>query len=150
MFNLHDRIGECADPFDLYIYTVTGSHLGLQSEFHLFAANIRQSAGSSKALRRSKPKPVVKYIWSKSIPFYPRAMLLADDALLIAGPEDINDFDAKAPQGDVWMWAVSTEDGEKKAERKLKASPVYDSFAVSGGRLYFTTVDGRVVSYTGQ
>ena len=85
-------------------------------------------------------------------------MLLAGDMLFVAGPSEVLDFNSKRPKGEVWLWAVSTEDGEKKAEYKLKTAPVYDSFAASWGnpqerakplrgKLYFTTVDGRVVCY---
>jgi hypothetical protein len=74
-------------------------------------------------------------------------MLLAGETLFIAGPADILDFETKDPGSEVSLWAVSTEDGEIKAEYKLRASPVYDSFAASGGKLFFTTVDGRVMCY---
>lgn len=128
-------------------YTITGSHLGLQSEFHLFAADIKLIRQKQKKGAKRPPATKVKYIWSKAIPFYPRAMLLADETLFIAGPEDVLDFDAKKPAGKVFFWAVSAEDGSVIAEYTLRASPVYDSFAVSDGRLYFTTVDGRVMCY---
>ncbi|NQT11442.1 MAG: PQQ-binding-like beta-propeller repeat protein, partial [Planctomycetes bacterium] len=136
-------------------YTITGSHLGLQSEYHLFAADLKpiQPPKPSRAAkpRRSKtPVNTVNYLWSKSIPFYPRAMLLAGGTLFLAGPDSVDDFHANRPKGDVLLWAVSTEDGAKRAEHKLTASPVYDSFAVTANRLYFTTVDGRVVCYTGE
>ncbi len=132
-------------------YTITGSHLGLQSEFHLFGAEtelIRQ-----KPKKNAKRRPAgtqVKYVWSRSIPFYPRAMLLAGETLFLAGPEDVLDFDAQDPAGKVSFWAVSTEDGSTKAQYAIRTSPVYDSFAACGGRLYFTTVDGRVVCYQPQ
>jgi hypothetical protein len=129
-------------------YTITGSHLGLQSEFHLFGAEtelIRQK--QKKNQKRRPPATQVNYIWSKPIPFYPRAMLLAGETLFIAGPEDVLDFDEKDPAGKVSFWAVSTEDGSKMAEYTLRVSPVYDSFATADGRLYFTTVDGRVMCY---
>ncbi|MEE8450453.1 MAG: PQQ-binding-like beta-propeller repeat protein [Thermoguttaceae bacterium] len=130
-------------------YTITGSHIGMQSEYHLFAADIEQkTAVKGKATPRGrKPTRAINYVWSRAIPFYPRAMLLAGDTLLIAGPDNVADFDAKRPKGDVSLWAVSTEDGSAKARYKLKASPVHDSFAACAGRLFFTTVDGRVVCY---
>ena len=74
-------------------------------------------------------------------------MLLAGETLFIAGPQDVLDFDAKDPDSEVSLWAVSTEDGSTKAEYTLRASPVYDSFAASDGKLYLTTVDGRVMCY---
>ena len=74
-------------------------------------------------------------------------MLLAGETLFIAGPENVLDFDAKEPAGKIFLWAVSTEDGSKITEYTLRASSVYDSFAASNGRLYLTTVDGRVICY---
>jgi hypothetical protein len=132
-------------------YMITGSHIGLQSQYHLFAADVKQTATrKGPGVRGQGPGARVNYSWSKSIPFYPRAMLLAGDMLFLAGPGDVDDFGAEEPTGDVLLWAVSSEDGEKKAEYKLKASPVYDSLAACAGRLYFTTVDGRVVCYRGE
>jgi len=132
-------------------YTITGSHLGLQSEYHLFAADIklfRSTRGQKKA-----KKGRLKYLWSRAIGFYPRAMLLAGDTLFVAGPGGILDFTSRIPEGEVWLWAVSTADGTREGEYKLKASPMYDSFAAyrgnpdRRGNLYFTTVDGRIVCY---
>jgi outer membrane protein assembly factor BamB len=127
-------------------YTITGSHLGLQSEYHLFAADIELNKSTGKS-KKKKGKRQVNYLWSEAIPFYPRAMLLAGDTLFLAGPSDILDFSSQNPKGQTWLWAVSTEDGAKQTEYKLKAAPVYDSFAAYGDNLYFTTVDGRVVCY---
>jgi len=126
-------------------YTITGSHLGLQSEYHLFAADIEPIKSTEKPKRRKKSQ--VKYLWSEAIPFYPRAMLLAGDTLFVAGPSEIFDFTSRINKGDIWLWAVSTEDGTRQAEYKLKAAPVYDSFAAYRDNLYFTTVDSRIVCY---
>jgi len=126
-------------------YTITGSHLGLQSEYHLFAADIELIRSTRK--RKKGKKGQVKYLWSKAIPFYPRAMVLAGDTLFVAGPSDILDFTSKSPKKDVWLWAVSAGDGARLAQYSLKASPVYDSFAAYQDNLYFTTVDGRIVCY---
>jgi len=149
-------------------YTITGSHLGLQSEFRLFAADVKlttpprgQQQKGRKGKRGRRPKSKVNYIWEKPIGIYPRAMLLAGKTLFLAGPGDVHDFNAANPKSDVLLLAVSTEDGGKLAEQKLKASPVYDSFAVSRvasglstkvtrrgeARLFFATVDGRVVCW---
>jgi hypothetical protein len=126
-------------------YTITGSHLGLQSEYHLFAADIEPIKLTAKQKKRGMSR--VNYLWSQAIAFYPRAMILAGDTLFFAGPRDIHDFTAKAPKDKIWLWAVSTEDGAKKAEYKLKAAPVYDSFAACQNNLYFTTVDDRIVCF---
>jgi outer membrane protein assembly factor BamB len=126
-------------------YTITGSHLGLQSEYHLFAADIEPIKSTEKPKKRKKGQ--VKYLWSEAVPFYPRAMLLAGDTLFVAGPSEIFDFTSRTNKGDIWLWAVSTKDGARQAEYRLKAAPVYDSFAAYRGNLYFTTVDSRIVCY---
>jgi len=130
-------------------YTVTGSHLGLQAEYHLYGAYATpvMPTETQKSKKGRKQQPEVKYIWSESIPFYPRAMLLAGDVLLLAGPEQVTDFDSNNPDKKVRLWAVSTKDGTKLAEYEMKAAPVYDSFAACDGYLYFATVDGRVVCW---
>jgi len=128
-------------------YTATGSHVGLQSEFHLFAAD----AGAPKPAKGQKGKkgrrPMYATVWSRSLPFYPRAMTLAGDTLFVAGTKEVVDFDAAEPGGPVELRALSARDGADLSQYKLKAAPVYDSFAVCNGHLYFTTVDGRVHCY---
>jgi hypothetical protein len=42
------------------------------------------------------------------------------------------------------LWLVSKDDGQKLAEYKLDSPPVSDGMAPAAGRLYFSTVDGRV------
>jgi hypothetical protein len=126
-------------------YTVTGSHLGLQSEYHLFAADIEPIKSTEKPKKRKKGQ--VKYLWSEAIGFYPRAMLLAGDTLFLAGSSEVLDFTSRNPKGQIWLWSVSTKDGARQAEYKLKAAPVYDSFAAYRDNLYFTTVDSRIVCY---
>jgi len=146
------RSGNRALGFGRKEYTITGSHLGLQSQCHLFAADLRPvTTVEGKAAEKGRRSSTgVNYLWSRSIPFYPRAMLLAGDTLFFAGPEQVDDFDAREPKSPVALWAVSAEDGQTRAEYELKASPVHDSFAASAGRLYFTTTDGRVVCYAGR
>jgi outer membrane protein assembly factor BamB len=134
-------------------YGATGSHVALNADYHLFAAdrNLIQpkppEGEKQKGRRPRLPATKVNYHWSRELPFFARAMLLAGDTLLAAGPSQIRDVASASPKGDVWLWAVSAADGTKKAEYKLKAPPVFDSLAAAGGRLYFTTVDGRVVCY---
>jgi hypothetical protein len=39
----------------------------------------------------------------------------------------------------------SATDGERLAEQSLDAPPVFDGLIAAGGRLYLSTVDGRVL-----
>ncbi|MGB2824219.1 MAG: hypothetical protein WBF17_24815, partial [Phycisphaerae bacterium] len=134
-------------------YAITGSHLGLQSEYHLFAADaelVTPAVAEKQKAKRRRAATKVKYHWSKAIPFYPRAMLLAGDTLFVAGPDDVGDIFSPRPEKAVRLWAVSGADGGNLAEYRLTASPVLDSFAATSGRLYFTTADGRAVCYKGK
>jgi hypothetical protein len=74
-------------------------------------------------------------------------MLLAGETIFAAGPSEVPDTASHNPASDAWLWAVSATDGTKKAQYKLKAQPVFDSMAAADGRLFFATVDGRVVCY---
>jgi hypothetical protein len=95
-----------------------------------------------------------------------RAMVLAGKTLWLAGPPDLIDeprtlqaFDAPATQellarqaaalegseGAV-LWAVSATDGTRLAERQLDALPVFDGMIAAGNRIYYATVDGRLIA----
>ena len=134
-------------------YGITGAHLGLNSDFHLFAAAAElaqpkpPAAPKQPGTRTRRAAAKVHYHWSHELPFFVRAMVLAGDTLLVAGPSEVPDISAEKTAGDAWLWAVSASDGAKQAQYKLKAAPVFDGLAAAAGRLYFTTVDGRVVCY---
>ena len=91
----------------------------------------------------------------------------SEGTLLIAGPPDVADevaafshfkdpaviaqlaeqaaaFDGK--RGGL-LWAVSADDGNKLAEYELESAPVFDGMAVAGGRMFMTTMDGRVACW---
>jgi outer membrane protein assembly factor BamB len=89
--------------------------------------------------------------WSANIPLTGKAMALAGDVVFVAGtpvafPE--NDL-AKAYEGGMGgvLWAASAATGEKLAEYRLDAAPVWDSIAVAEGRLYIATQDGRLLCF---
>jgi hypothetical protein len=140
---------ERAFGFGRMDYSHTGSHLGLQASYRLFAAEVQPrlpaEGGGKKKGRKSARR--VKYIWSQSVPFYPRAMLLAGSTLFVAGPADTADFFAKDPKGRIHLWAVAAQDGTRLAEYDLKAAPVYDSLAACDGRLFCATLDSRIVCW---
>ena len=113
--------------------------------------------------RRTKPKePVGKpNRWNVELPFNVRAMLVAKDAIFIAGPPELiqtvgTEEEAlllESPEGPVaawqgakggYLWAVSAKDGRRLSECKLDAPPVFDGMAATDGRLYIATTDGSV------
>ena len=108
---------------------------------------------------------LLKYNWrEEDLPLLGRALVLAGDTLIVAGPPDIVDeidawgrFEEKGFQSRFQaqeaalkgerggrMWAVSAENGERQAEYRLESPPVFDGMAVAAGQLFMTTMDGRV------
>ncbi|MHC5055786.1 MAG: outer membrane protein assembly factor BamB family protein [Planctomycetota bacterium] len=86
--------------------------------------------------------------WSKFVPIRVRAMVLAGEKLLIAGPPDEvpPDDPLAAVEGrrGARLWTVSAADGSRLAERALDAPPVFDGMIAANGCVYVTTLDGRV------
>jgi len=112
----------------------------------------------------------VDYRWSQGDPpFQVRAMVLAGKTLLAAGPPDVVDEDEvfERPhaadirarldhQNAAWrgrhgalLWTVSAGDGKRLAQYELPSPPVWDGMAAASGRLYLSTLDGRVVCLAG-
>jgi len=114
---------------------------------------------------KATPLYVVEHKWSHEIPLQIRAMVLADDNIFIAGlPDLVNEEEAQERLEDPgikkklaeqsaalegkkgsFLWAISKSDGEKLTEYKLDSMPEWDGMAAANGRLYFSTVDGKIV-----
>ncbi len=112
----------------------------------------------------------VRHRWAQEIPMFVRAMVLAGKTLFIAGPPDLVDEEkvtraliasetrkALAEQRDALegkkgalLWAVSASDGNKLAEQKLPAMPVFDGMIAAAGRIYYATTDGRIIALGGK
>lgn len=105
--------------------------------------------------------------WTKFVPVFARAMVLAKDALIVSGPPDLVDSEyalerlaakdtaiheqlraqADAMEGKKGgrFWVVSTTDGSRLAEMEIDALPVWDGMSSAYGRIYIATTDGRVI-----
>ncbi len=105
--------------------------------------------------------------WTQLSPIFARSMVLAKDALLVAGPPDtiyeelaFERLAAKDPKiaaelklqdemldgkHGFHMRAVSLKDGSHLSELKLDSTPVWDGMSVAYGRVFIATIDGRVV-----
>jgi hypothetical protein len=108
------------------------------------------------------PERQVRPRWEREIPLHVRTMALAGRTLFVAGPPNVvkegppetflNRSRLSALQAqaalDAWegrsgalLWAVSSEDGTKLAERELKALPVWDGMAATEGALLLACAD---------
>ena len=75
-------------------------------------------------------------------------MVLSGDELILAGPPDSADpAEALAAiegrRGGI-LWAVNTEDGQKRTEYRLESSPRYDGTAIADNRCYVASHDGQL------
>lgn len=120
-----------------------------------------------------KPEQLTAVEFHWTVPHPPmlvRALALASGTLFAGGPPDV--VDEKASFGRLLdptvrrameaqqealegrcggvLWAVSAEDGRKLSELRLESPPVFDGMMAAGGRLYLSTVDGRVVCLAGK
>jgi outer membrane protein assembly factor BamB len=89
--------------------------------------------------------------WQQQVPVRVRAMLVAGEHLVLAGPPDVvpaaDPFGAFEGRLGALLWVVSTKDGSKVSESKLSSPPVFDGMAAAGGKLFLSTTDGRVTCF---
>ncbi|NQU23644.1 MAG: PQQ-binding-like beta-propeller repeat protein [Candidatus Nealsonbacteria bacterium] len=146
--------------------TIASAATGHRADaYHLFSKNRlvappKPAAGDAKNQRRgnkaktSAPAPV----WSDARSLIVRAMVLADDHLVVAGPPDLtekhpsilayqNEEEALAGfrgKRGVLLRVVSASDGETLSEHKLQAMPTFDGMSAADGRLFISLKDGTV------
>jgi len=124
--------------------------------------SVSQKRAGKKAPRKVAVQSVAEERWTSHIPLTGKAMVLAGDTLFVAGtpvefPGDPSatlgaSLLAKAYEGRMGgvLWAASASSGEKVAECKLDASPVWDGMAVANGQLFISLQDGRVICLGGK
>jgi len=131
---------------------------------------LKQPAQLTKLAARPRPRKrrrrsAVNFLWTRDVPVMVRAMALAGDRLLIAGPADVLDEDAafqsfgdegtqeqllaqdaalRGRSGGICQ-TIDASTGKTLAELRLDSPPVFDGLIVSAGRVYIATMDGAVV-----
>ncbi|MCX5683449.1 MAG: PQQ-binding-like beta-propeller repeat protein, partial [Planctomycetota bacterium] len=139
------------------------------------AASANKSASSSDWALRKKftlsEQSSSSFKWAEGTPsIQARAMVLAGQTLFVAGPPDVVDEEAAFAKPDDaavraklqaqvealegrkggQLVAVSAVDGKKLAAVELGAAPTFDGMAAAKGRLYLTTLDGKVLCLGGE
>lgn len=121
---------------------------GTSTDYGLFAAPRNQPLETPVRIQQneSQVESRVKHRWANPVDLQPRAMVLADKTLFLAGPPGTAFRSQSAFEGKkgIALWAVDARDGRKLAEYDLDAVPVHDGMAAAGGRLYIATLDGRL------
>jgi hypothetical protein len=122
--------------------------------------NTRRHVSADKANKHDLiPAQAACDEWAVEQPFQPRAMVLADDTLFMAGWLDAVAIEAKTgmaidgnhpdPRVSV-LRAVSTADGTALAEYKLDCEPVFDGMAAAYDGLYLSLKDGSLICLKGK
>lgn len=87
--------------------------------------------------------------WHQWVPIRIRAMVLAGDHLYAAGPPDLvpeeDPYAAIDGRRGAILRTVSAKDGSRLAEHPLQSPPVFDGLAAAAGRLYMSTIDGKLL-----
>ena len=102
--------------------------------------------GVPKGIGFTRSRPPVWHDW---VPVRIRAMVLAGKRLFVTGPPDVidpaNPMAAFEGGKGGLLRVVSAADGTKLAEYKLESPPVFDGMIAADGRLYISTLDGRLL-----
>ncbi|KPK46549.1 MAG: hypothetical protein AMK72_09650 [Planctomycetes bacterium SM23_25] len=119
----------------------------------------KRKARSRRAKARRRPAPkLAPPVWADTKALTVRAMVLAANKLVIAGPPDlgrkqakvlafVNEGDALAAftgQKGVLLQVRSAADGRKLSEQPLSAMPVFDGMSAAGRRIFLSLQDGAV------
>ncbi len=130
-------------------YYQGGGHLRMGgTTYRLFACKRKAGGGGKKGKKKGKSN--IDYLWNQNIDTVVRAMLLAGDTLVLAGPPDPStgaQLTVAAIEGEKGgrLQCRSAASGEKVSGIALDAMPVFDGLIAAGGRLYLSSVDGEVV-----
>jgi outer membrane protein assembly factor BamB len=168
-FNSDNVFGYARDPQ----YLCNSSVL----EYRLYSAAKQaregKAVGSSvtwKSLAAQPEENLTRLAFRWKVPHPPllvRAMVLANDTLLVAGPPDVVDEkqmwgrsnepefkqkmreQAEALEGGHGglLWAVSAETGDKLAEYQLDSLPAFDGLTAANGRLFLATTDHKLLCF---
>jgi outer membrane protein assembly factor BamB len=84
--------------------------------------------------------------WETPLPFLGNSLCVANGVVLVAGAAHVPAVTGRADKPLAsQLWLVSGEDGKRLKEIHVPGVPVDDGMIVAGGKVYVTTVDGKVI-----
>ena len=100
-------------------------------------------------------------VWSRQVPIFARALVLANDTLLLAGPPEsasvrtseliLSDpHKAEAAfrgRHGAALCLVDATNGESLTRYELESSPVFDGMIAARGRVFLSLEDGSIVCF---
>jgi len=157
----------CFNSDTVYGYgreNLAGGPVGHRADtYRLFGMNRAGAAPPAAKQGKSKPSAAAEPLWTDFQAPIVRAMVLGGDRLAVAGPREWGDKDpdllafTNEPEAragfegakGVYLHIVSSADGKRISACELPAMPVFDGLATANGRLYLSTLDGKVLCYRG-
>lgn len=92
--------------------------------------------------------------WQEMIPLRVRAMVLAKDQLFVVGlPDRVDPNDPLAAiegRRGAMLQVFSTQDGQLLNSIQLASAPAFDGLSAARGRLFLTTLDGKLICFSGE
>jgi len=144
------------DAGDVFGYSFTVRYQTLQNPFMHYLYGRTVDSGKATDLWRNQKVPILV-----------RAMVLANDKLVVAGPPDYGKFDTSEAyerhgeasfqqdmreQKEAWdgrrgglLWVIDTEGPVALSASELPSPPVFDGMAVTSAGVYICTMDGHVL-----
>lgn len=135
-------------------------------EMELFSISKKTGESPSDPNRRPSPRyRLPEMNWAVDLPILVRAMLVADDVLVVCGPRDLYDEDkAVAPragfttqdprlalQQEHWegrhgsiVKVFDKKTGQEISSLEIDDMPAWDAMIAADGRIFMTTTNGRV------
>jgi outer membrane protein assembly factor BamB len=113
-------------------------------------SNEPQQSSRVKGAERARPDQIRQKPakWTRRIPMRVRAMVIAGQTLLVAGPPDMvpvsDPLAALQGRKGAAIWAVSASDGKTLGEYKLDHPPVFDGMALAGDAIFIVLKSGEV------
>ena len=157
---------------DMSTFRNNGTVAGGKPVAGKFGQGIQFTVGKKKGGDNAVQKPgdsLVQPKWTSDVPIYVRAMVLAGPTLFIVGPPDIIDEESTfqqlterdpevqallAKQDDALegkaggqLLAVNADTGEVEHKVELGTLPAWDGLAGANGRLFLSTLDGKLMCF---
>ncbi len=149
--------------------SIVEGKIGKAMKFTAKNAAAPKASGDNQGGSPKMGNSLVKPKWANDVPIYVRAMVLAGNKLFIAGPLDIIDEEETfkklsekdeevqqllARQDDALegkysglLLCVNCDSGKVEHELELGALPAWDGMAGASGKLFLSTIDGRLMCF---
>lgn len=134
-----------------------------------FSASVAKGGRKAPQGKPEQGNSLVEPKWSQDVPIYVRAMVLGGSKLFIVGPPDIIDEEStfqklteKDPEvqklldeqdavlegkDGARLLSVNIDTGEVENNLKIDSLPSWDGMAGANGRLYLSTLDGKLICF---